>query len=800
MFIHYIRLAGRRLWQNRQINLIRIGGLALGLASGMVIFLVVNYMFSFDRYHPHMDRSYWIVTDIKRENTNPTDAAPRPLTEVLRRDYPFVESATRLETFFGRTISIPDGKGGWLKKFGEARNMCFAEPQYFDLFGVDWVSGNPQTALSAPNTLVLSERYAHKYFDTENPIGRTLRLDNRTNLTVTGIIKNPPANTQLRFDALVSYATIAVLEGPDALGDWLGLQSMCFVLLRPGADPQQLSRALPAIRQKYLSKDDAAHFDYHVLPLEDLNHERSGMAPRAILYALIAVGLLLVMAACINYINLATAQSLQRSREIGVRKVMGSSRWQLIRQFLLETALLTLVAVLVALLLTQLMLPLVNQTLASQVEMLHPAISILDLFQPNALVWFTVLIVGVILMVGFYPALLLSGFNPVKALTGRLTTRSIGGLTIRRGLITWQFLLTQLFLLGVLVVTAQLRYMQKVNWGFRHSGVLAVWLPREGTAPLAQLRKEWLAVPGVEAVTFGNDPPASPYNRPSSFNYHKLTEPESFETRVRTADEQYLSVFGLSLVAGRNFKITDTTGQEVLVNETLVKQLGVSPIDAVVGKRMHINDADRLIVGVLHDFHSGNLRSPIVPVTLIHDLPHSNMAMLLLDTKQSAGSAEAVQQVWDKLLPDQVYRADLVDNVLLSFTKIERLLAGFIQIFALIAIGMSCLGLYGLVTFMAEARAKEIGVRRILGAPTPQLLWLFGREFAQLLALGFLVAAPLGWWLMNGWLQQYAHRIPMNGWLLAATVGLTILITGLTVFRQVMKATFSNPIQYLRAE
>ena len=800
MLTHYVRLAGRRLWQNRQVNLIRIGGLALGLASGMVIFLVVSYMFSFDRYHPHMDRSYWVVTDIKRERINPTDAAPRPLTEVLRRDYPFVESATRLETFFGRTISVPDGKGGWSKKFGEARNMCFAEPQYFDLFGVEWVSGRPQTALSAPNTIVLSERYAQKYFDTENPIGRTLRLDNRTNLTVTGVIKNPPPNTQLRFDALVSYATIPALEGPDALSDWQGLQSMCFVLLRQGADPRQLSRVLPAIRQKYLSTDEVAHFDYHALPLEDLNHERSGMAPRPVLYALIAVGLLLVMAACINYINLATAQALQRSREVGVRKVVGSSRWQLIRQFLLETALLTLMAVLMALLLTQLTLPLVNQTLASQVEMLHPSISILDLLQPNALIWFTLLIVGVILLVGFYPALLLSGFDPVRSLTGRLTTRSIGGLTIRRGLITWQFLLTQLFLLGVLVVTAQLRYMQTVDWGFRHNGVLAVWLPRQGTAPLDQLRKEWLAVPGVDAVAFGNDPPASPYNRPSSFNYHKLTEPESFETRIRTADEHYLSVFGLSLIAGRNFTISDTTGQEVLVNETLVKQLGISPVGAVVGKRMRINDADRLIVGVVHDFHSGNLRSPVMPVTLIHDLPNSRMAMLTLDAKQSAETAEAVQRVWDKLLPEQVYRADFLDNIILSFTKIEQLLAGFIQIFAFIAVGMSCLGLYGLVTFIAEARAKEIGVRRILGAPTTQLFWLFGREFVQLLALGFLVAAPLGWWLMNGWLQQYAHRIPMNGWLLLATVGLTILITGLTVFRQVMKAAYSNPIQYLRAE
>ena len=800
MLTHYLRLSGRRLWRDRRTNLIRIGGLAIGLASGMVIFLVVNYMFSFDRYHPHMDRSYWIVTDVKREHVMPTDAAPRPLAEVLRREYPFVESAVRLETFFGRTISVPDGKGGWAKKFGEARNICFAEPQYFDLFGVEWVSGNPKTALSEPNTIVLSERYAQKYFADAQPIGKTLRLDNRTNLTVKGIIKNPPANTQLRYDALVSYATIPVLEGPKAVQDWLGLQSMCFVLLREGAKPEQLMHTLPAIRQKYLAADEAAHYDYQVLPLEELNHERSGTAPRPILYILIGIGLLLVMAACINYINLATAQALQRSREIGIRKVMGSSRRQLIRQFLLETALLTLAAVLFSLLLTQLALPPVNKLLASKIEMLNPSISVLDLLQPNALWWFMTLIGGVILLSGFYPAFVLSGFNPIKALTGRLTTRSVGGLTIRRSLIVGQFLLAQLFLLSVLVITAQLRHMQQVEWGFRHQGILSVWLPERDASQFDKLRDSWLRIPGVEAITLGSDPPASPYNRPSPFSFRKLTEPEPFETRVRAADEQYLSVFGVSLVAGRNFNAADTSGQEVLVTEELVKKLGFKSVGAVVGKQMRVKDANRTIVGVVRDFRSGDLHNPILPVTLIYDLPHSRMAMIALNTDQADVTLKAIERVWDETLPEQVYRADYVDDLLNTFTEVEKLLAGFIQTFAFIAIIMSCLGIYGLAMFITEARSKELGVRRMLGARTGQLLWIFGREFSRLLMLGFLVAAPLGWLLMSSWLQQYAHRISMNGWVLVATLGLTMLITALTVFRQVKNAVGSNPIQYLRTE
>lgn len=800
MIIHYLTVAKRHLWQYWHVNLISLLGLSVGLTSGLVIFLVVNYMFSFDRYHPHIDRAYWIVTDIKGENTMPTDAAPRPLAEVLRRDFAFVENATRLETFFGRTLSVSNGKGGWVKKFAEARNVCFTEPQYFDLFGVDWVSGNSKTALAAPNTIVLSERYAHKFFDSTSAIGRTLRLDNQTDLTVTGIVKDPPTNTQLRYDAFVSYATIPVLEGPTALDDWKGLQAMCFVRLREGTDPMLLQQSLPIIRRKNLPAKDVDQFDYQVLPLAELNHERSGMAPRPVLYALIGIGVLLVMAGCINFINLATARAFRRAREVGVRKVMGSTRWQLVGQFMLETALLVIGAMIVALLFAQLSLPFINRTLAATVDMLRPNLSILDVAEPRAVGWFLGLLISVILLSGLYPAFVLARFNPAKALASQSTTRLTGKLTVRQGLIWGQFVLMQFFILSVFVITSQLQHMQQVTWGFQHKSTVAVFLPQHSPAPLSTLREQWGQITGVEQVAFGSDPPASPYNRPSPFSYHSATEPEAFETRVRAIDEHYLSVFDLALVAGRNVKSTDTTGRDVLVNETMVKQLGVPSSAAIVGKRIRVKDAGRVIVGVVQDFRSGDLHQPILPIVLIHDLPHSRVAMLRLSPTPSEQTRRSIQQVWDKVLPDQVYHAESLTDLLASFTELERLLAAFIQAFALVAIGLSCLGLYGLVTFLTETKAKEIGVRRVLGAQTGQLLWLLGREFGKLLGLGFLVAAPVGAWLLSGWLQQYVYRIAVNGWLLAGTLLLTGLITVLTVWRQALKAARTNPILYLKNE
>ncbi|GAB3696747.1 ABC transporter permease [Spirosoma flavus] len=800
MVIHYFTVARRHLCQYWHVNLISLLGLAVGLASGLVIFLVVNYMFSFDRYHPHLDRTYWIVTDVIGERSMPTDAAPRPLAEVLRRNYAFVESSVRLETFFGRILSVSDGKGSWVKKFAEARNICFTEPQYFELFGMEWVNGNPKTALSTPNTIVLSERYAQKYFNTTQAMGRTLRLDNRTDLTVTGIVKDPPANTQLRYDAFVSYATIPVLEGPTALADWQGLQAMCFVRLREGTNPDLLQKSLPVIRNKNLSAQEARHFDYKLLPLADLNHERSGTAPRPILYALIGVGVLLVIAGCINFINLATARALKRAREVGVRKVVGSTRWQLIGQFMLETAILVILAMFAALLLTQLSLPSVNRILAANIEMLRPDLSIGDVVQPRAVGWFLGLLMGVTILSGMYPALVLARFSPATALASQAVIRVNSRFTVRQGLILVQFVLMQFFILSALVITTQLWYMQRATWGFESESIVAVFLPQQSPAPLESLRERWLQVPGVEQVAFGSDFPASPYNRPSSFSFHKATEPEPFETRVRAIDEHYLSVLGLALVAGRNVRDSDTTGRDVVVNETMVKQLGLSSPAAILGKPIRVKDADRVVVGVVQDFRTGDLHQPILPVTLIHDRPHSRVALIRLRPDHASTTRDELQQIWDKVLPDQVYRAQEMSELLNSFSDMERLLAQLILAFAFVSIGLSCLGLYGLVTFLSEAKAKEIGVRRVLGARTDQLLWLFGREFGKLFGLGFLVAAPIGVWMLSGWLQQYTYRISVNGWLLGGTFLLTGLITALTVSRQALKAARINPVHYLKNE
>ena len=801
MLHNYLLISFRNLWRNRQVSAINIFGLATGLACGIVLFLLVSYLFSFDRYHTKADRTYWIVTDIKHDNIVPTDATPRPLGDVLRQNYPFVDNAVRLENSFGRIISVPNGEGGFLKKFEESRNVCFTEPQFFDVFDVTWLKGNKKTALAAPNTVVLSERYAQKYFDTPDAVGRVLRLDNQTNLTVTGVVKNLPSNTKLRYDIFISYPTVAALmgaQGTRAMQNWEGVTTMCFVSLREGVAPQRLSDALVAIGKKYLTTREAKRLNFHVLPLSDLNHnpQYGGTAPRPILYALIIVGLFLVLAACINFINVSTAYALKRAKEVGVRKTMGSTRLQLIGQFLTETTLVVLTAVCLALLFAHLGLPALNKALA----ILGADMSIADLINARSLPWFAGLIAGVVLLAGFYPSLVLSRFNPVNALRGRLTAQQIGSVSVRRGLVVVQFFITQLFIIGLIVMMAQVRYLHQTDLGFYKEAILTVPVPVNDPLRQQTLREQLKALPGVEQVALGAEAPSSRQRGPVPFTFETRTEPEKFPTRAKIGDMNYVPLFGLKLLAGRNFSTNDTTSNEALVNEKMVKQLGFHSPKDVLGKRLTIWGQHKIIVGVLRDFHTDGLYSVIPPTTLINYHPENNIAALKLNPANLPATMKAVESRWNELFPEYVYKAEFLDRLLDQMYLKEHILLGLIQVFSLIAILIGCLGLYGLVSFMSESKTKEIGIRKVMGATQNQVLWLFGREFGRLLLIGFTLAAPIGWFLMNGWLKGYAYHISFDWWVLGLSLGVTLLITALTVSYQSIRAAVMNPATSLRSE
>jgi len=807
MLNSYFKISIRNLWRNRSTSIINVLGLSAGLASALMIFLLVNYLFSFNSDFVNAGRTYMIATDIMHENVQHTDVTPRPMGEVLRNDYPFVQTAVRLNNLGGSVIGVDDGKGRVAKKFEESRNICFTEPQFFDVFDTEFKYGNPETALANPNTVVLSRAYADKYFGQESVLGKTLRFENRLDLTVTGVIENPPSNTQLRYDVLISYATIPGFEGnPKMMSTWSEPATMCWVVLKKEIDPVLLYKSLGQIGKKYYGPKEAEQYSFQAIPLTEMfHHPFYGPAAKPILYALIIVGVFLILASCVNFINISTAQAIRRSREVGVRKAIGSTRGQLVGQFMLETTLVCLTAFIISLGLVQLNLPVLNRAL----WMLHANISVLDLLSFRALAWFGALISSVIVLAGLYPSLVLARFNPVAALKGTLTTQKMGSLSVRRGLVVVQFFITQIFIIGVLVMSAQVTYLRNANPGFQKENRLSIMLPTIDPIKRETFRQSLMSLKQVEQVSFCDFPPATQYKNFSEFTYDRRGRAEKFVTDIREADASYVPIFGLKLLAGSNF--TDTSGSrkdtlgvdsEVLVNEKMVKQLGVKSPEEVLGKSLRIGGKQGTIVGVLKDFGLGSMKDNIQPVTIINNLGRSFRS--IVKVRKGGGdpidTIKEIDLIWNDSYPEGVFKAQFVDDLVAEFYTTENILLGLIQAFSIVAILIGCLGLYGLVTFISESKNKEIGVRKVLGANLSQLLWIFVREFGGLMLLGFILAAPLGWFLMKGWLEGYAHRIALGWWLFALALGLVTAITLITISFQSLKAVRMNPVKGLRSE
>lgn len=802
MLQNYLTITLRTLLRYRTYSLLNIVGLAVGMTCGILIFLVVGFQLSFDTYHQKADRTYRIVTELSHENVTYSRGTPKAMADVLRRDYPFIENVARIKRVRSCLLSLPDAKGSLLKKFQEDRTVGFVDPQLFNVFDFQWQTGNPTSSLTRPNSAVLTEKYAHKYFGDSNPIGRTLRLDNQLNLTVTGVLKDHPTATNLSDEVYISYSTVPSLskDVAESFQNWENLDSeeMTYVTLPEGTAVRRLEAVFPALTKQHYTAESAKIYHFHAQPLDDVhfNLNYGGRMQRPLLYALGAVGLFLLLAACINFINMATAHALRRSKEVGVRKAMGSTRAQLFGQFMTETALITLTAIAVALGLAQTNLPMVNKAMA----VFNPAFSLTTLLQPTYLALFMLLIGAVIGLAGFYPSFILSGFNPIAALRRTMTTSQVGGMSVRRGLVVVQFFITQLFVIGVLVIMAQLRYVRTMDLGFTRETVLTIPVP--STDPLKQetLRDKLHQIGAVQDVAIGNAPPASSMINETSFTYDNRTEPEKFETKTKVGDSRYVPLFDLKLLAGRNFRTNDTTAHEIIVNEMMVKRLGLKSTDEILGKQINVWEANHTVVGVVKDFHVNSLRRGVTPTVIFQNFSENRMAALKLRSTNLPETVKQVEAAWNGLFPEQVFRYQFMDEILDRFYTAETIMLSFAQVFSLIAILIGCLGLYGLVSFMAESKTKEIGVRKTLGASTFQILWLFGREFGRLILLGFGLAAPLGWWLMRAWLQDYTYRIQLEWWFFGITILISTLITLITVSYQSLKATFQNPVTSLRSE
>ena len=806
MFRNYLKIAWRNLRKNRTYALINVTGLALGMGSALLIFALVRYHFATDTHHRNYDRTYRIVSKFATpDGDSHTPGVPYAMGKAVRNDYPDVEQLAMIDQWEEPMVSVAVANGPD-KKFKETENGssggmgAFVEPSYFRIFDYDWIAGGPAD-LNQPNTVVISAENARKYFGTmTNVVGKLIKLDGRINARIVGIFRDYRDNTDFAYPIMPSYATLKEYRGRIDDDDFGGTNSgtQCYVLLNDQFTAADWERQMGAFMKK--------HRPYHVneirhpmQPLRDIHFstDHDGVS-KGLIVSLFIIGVFLIVTASINFVNLATAQALTRSREVGVRKVMGSTRGQLFAQFMGETALITLTATAIALGIFQLGQQLVQQNL-------NGAFRFTFYFDPSVIGWLVLLVLGVILLSGVYPALVLAGFKPVMALAGKITARQVGGFSVRRGLVVAQFAISQVLIIGMIVVASQLRFMQEKELGFRKNAILTIQLPivdKQDIAKMSTFRNLATSIPDVEKFSYSmSGAPQSGWVSQSTTRYDTRPEPEKFEPHRKGIDAQYLDLYGIKLVAGRNLYPSDTT-REALVNETFVRKLGISRPTQVLGKMLHNGDNTRHmeIVGVVKDFNQVTLQEAIAPLFMTTQASNYYAANLQLRSGNFQRVIRQLETHYNTVYPDSYFTHQFVDEQIERSYQQEQTMGKLINFFAGIAVLIGCLGLYGLVLFMATQKTKEIGVRKVLGASVGSILWLFGKEFARLIAVAFVLAAPLAWYVMNGWLQDFEYRITLGPGIFLIAIVVTVCVAALTVSLQSAKAALMNPVKSLRSE
>jgi len=782
------------LARHRFHSILNILGLAVGLACSLLIFLYVKHERSYDRFHAGAEDIYRVVMHQPGNSASGTEwwvVSPHILAETLRREVPEVLAATRI---LRQSSAVQVERLPFVEE-----NLYIVDPDFFRVFTFPLVSGDVSTALSEPFTAVLTETTAAKYFGAENPVGRVVRIGEDRDYRITGVVKDVPKNSHFTFDLLTSYASLDILwRNREAWKtDWFNNPFKTYLRLRPGADPKVVDGKLQPYAFEGFGKET---YRFHVQPLTEIhfqgryNGELEANGDEKYLYIFSAIAAFLLLIACSNFVNLATARSSIRAREVGVRKVVGAGRRQLVGQFLAEALLLSGAALLLAFLLVVGALPMFGRLVGS-------GIPLRSLFEPGSLLFAFGSAVGVGLLAGVYPALFLSRILPVNAMKRNPSARTGAPSSLRGTLVVVQFVISAVLITGTLVVRGQLDYMRSKNLGYRREHVIIMNFFRDpGLARNMEAVKLSLeSNPRIKAVS------ASTHliNRIGWSNQadwlERDPEDKPFFYRIGV-DGRFMDFYGLEIVQGRAF--SSAPGAEgstsYILNETAVKRMGLkNPI----GRPFGFWKIDGTIVGVMKDFHFQPLNTPIAPLGLSIQPPDRlNRISLKIDAAEVAGVLDDLKAVWNRYATAYPFQYDFLEDTLDMVYKKEQNLAEGFGGFTLIAVFVAALGLYGLASFSAERRTREIGIRKVMGAGVLRLVALLAWDFAKWIALALLLAAPLAYFAMNAWLRTFAYRIspPLSAFLLSAAI--ILASAALTVSRQILKVANASPVHSLRQE
>ena len=810
MQFNTFKIAIRTLKKNKLYAFINILGLMIGIAAVLLIFRMVNYELSFNKNFEQYEN---IVRVISFEPFEKGDDAhdycvPLPAMELMKTEIPQFEKSARIyETWANITVPNPDG-GAPLKKFAvpDDNTAMFADPDFLSIFDFELLAGESGTVLREPSTIVLTKTWAEKCFGNwENAVGKTLMIDNLIPVKVTGVLADLPTNCDFSFPYLISYQTVQNNEAAFFYGGgWSSCSSnnQFYAKLQDNNQFQAAETVLGKIGAKEYTDSDNRQDRFHQLqPLATLHYDdrygNSGthMVSKSRLKVLGFIGLLILIIACFNFINLATAQATLRAKEVGVRKTLGSRPMDLIAQFMTETGVIVLIAVLLGTNLAAISSPLLQQV--SDVPNELPFLN-----DPKVLGFLAAITVIVTLLSGLYPAFKLSRFKPVEALKSKVSKESFGGISLRKGLVITQFVIAQALIIGAIITINQLDYMRSKDLGFAQDLVYTFNfnIDESSVNRHSALKQTLLQIPEVESVSFSSDQPLSGNTWLGNFSYASRPEDEDFDIASKFVDEDYAKTYGLELLAGKWLGNADTM-RNCVVTMTTLKKLGVDNPDEAIGQT--ITRGQRLtlpIVGVVKDFHTHSLHKEHIPLMLLNNKKFYWSAGVKIRPDNVQASVAAIKNGFDEVLPEQVFVGRFFDENIAQFYEDDARMSATCKGFGLLAILISCLGLFGLATHSANQRIKEIGIRKVLGASIPGIIGLLSKDFLQLVLIALLLAGPLAYMAMNKWLNNFEFRVDIQ-WSVFIIAGIiALLIAFLTVSYEAVKAAMSNPIKALKSE
>jgi predicted permease len=802
MFKNYFKTAFRNFKRNKSYTLINTLGLSVGIAACFLIFLVVQFESSFDDFHPKGNSIYRVSTQFHdQDGISYSAGVAFPVATALRVDFPQIKEVASI---FKQGGEITAEDENFQQKKLQEDNFYFAEPQFFKLFNFPFLEGDPKSALNDPNSAVLTQATAEKYFGNwRNALGKTIKYENKTLYTVRGILKNIPHNSDFPLSVVVAYSALQNTGIKNNLSDWVSTfsEAYTFVVLPPDLPVNKFDAELKNFAKKHKPAEYASDL-FLAQPLSEIHYDdRFGnfnghTFSHSLIRALSLIGIFLILIACVNFINLATAQAVNRSKEVGVRKVLGSNRWQLAMQFLAETALIVFVALALSIGMATITLPYLNKLLEVQMTMSF-------ITNPAVIIFVVAAAIIVTLLSGIYPAIILSGFNPIIALKSKITSKMIGGISLRRALVVLQFAIANVLIIGMIIVVSQMNFFRNASLGFDKASIINVPVPGDSIShtKIDYVRNQLLANPNITDISFSYRSPSSDGNWNSDFKFNHSDKSTAFSANLKWADPDYFKTYNLQFVAGRSYYPSDTV-REFVVNEMLLKKLGITNPKDAIGKQINFWDGRKVgdIVGVIKDFNSYSLREPMAPVVLStwKDVYQT------INIKIRPGTEKAVlpyiQKLWTGTYPDYVYNYEFLDHTIENFYKQEDQLSQLYKIFAGIAIFISCLGLYGLVSFMAVQRTKEVGIRKVLGASVRNIIYLLSKEFTVLIIIAFIISTPIAWYIMHKWLQNYTYRIPLSASIFIIAIVSSVVIAWITVAHRAIKAAIANPLKNLRSE